>query len=446
MTQTTNQVIPVPQRDEKGKVIGEFYPFQRPELVALKQIGIINNTTFIHLALRLENPFLDKPIRISPKKLAKRWDIPEASVYKAIAKLKELGVISIEQGEVVIKFNTPPCNTDTTKNTTQENSLGESIIKNDNSLSDPIIDYQNGESIIKNDNSLSDPIIDYQNRESDIYIDHARGQTIQTNTDFNQTVTDSDARTHAVNMETSDNSQGNVGKYLYQQEGEDSDIKSFVEIVESNPISEQNQDSGIDQGSGACSTSHDKASDKSNMSCDNNTDKEMAIATQPEKENGDRRLNPLEKPKPKPNAPKPSHVQADEYENREEKSLERIIPMWDQMPPEQHDTIKRIHSLVKNPYQQPWKRSAVNFTKTVIEACRSANKFYSKRENHGSEVGRLKNLDKAVKRYQHDPVAAIAAYQELMSYVERFQEEPTGTEELIDRDALLAKFRENVGR
>ncbi len=41
--------IPTPQRTN-NKVIGEFYPLQKEELIALKKAKLINNTAFIHLA------------------------------------------------------------------------------------------------------------------------------------------------------------------------------------------------------------------------------------------------------------------------------------------------------------------------------------------------------------------------------------------------------------
>ncbi len=41
--------IPTPQRTN-NKVIGEFYPLQKEELIALRQAKLINNTAFIHLA------------------------------------------------------------------------------------------------------------------------------------------------------------------------------------------------------------------------------------------------------------------------------------------------------------------------------------------------------------------------------------------------------------
>jgi hypothetical protein len=76
--------IPVAQRAQ-NKVVGEFYPLQKVELMALRKAKLINNAAYVHLALRTENPFCDRPVEVIPKEFALRWQIPEVSVYKAIA-------------------------------------------------------------------------------------------------------------------------------------------------------------------------------------------------------------------------------------------------------------------------------------------------------------------------------------------------------------------------
>ncbi|NJK28777.1 MAG: hypothetical protein HC940_00825 [Acaryochloris sp. SU_5_25] len=48
------------------------------------------------------------PIKIRPLELAVEWDLPESSIYEAIAKLKELRLIEIEQAEIVIRWCDPP--------------------------------------------------------------------------------------------------------------------------------------------------------------------------------------------------------------------------------------------------------------------------------------------------------------------------------------------------
>lgn len=96
--------IPQPQRDEQGKIVGDFYPLQRAELIALRKNKLINNAAYVHLALRYENPFLDRPIELYPKEFAMRWQMPESSVYEAIAKLKQTNVVNIKSGKVVLEW------------------------------------------------------------------------------------------------------------------------------------------------------------------------------------------------------------------------------------------------------------------------------------------------------------------------------------------------------
>jgi hypothetical protein len=97
--------IPTPQRTN-NKVQGEFYPLQKQELIALREAKLINNTAFIHLALRYENPFCDRPVEINPKEFALSWNIPESSIYKAVAQLKKLGLILIKSGKLLIEWIT----------------------------------------------------------------------------------------------------------------------------------------------------------------------------------------------------------------------------------------------------------------------------------------------------------------------------------------------------
>lgn len=96
--------IPTPQRTHHQRVVGEFYPLQKAELIALKSAKLINNAAFVHLALRYENPFCDRPIEILPKEFALRWGLPESSIYEAIGKLKKLGVLLVKAGKVVIEW------------------------------------------------------------------------------------------------------------------------------------------------------------------------------------------------------------------------------------------------------------------------------------------------------------------------------------------------------
>lgn len=116
-----------------SKIQGKFYALQEDQLKEIKEAGLINNTAYVLLGLRVENPFGDKPIKLIVEDFAARWQLPTVSVYKALAKLKQKGQIEIETGTLMISFNS-----DT------DYQSGEPIIKNDNELSKPIIDYQDG--------------------------------------------------------------------------------------------------------------------------------------------------------------------------------------------------------------------------------------------------------------------------------------------------------------
>ncbi len=96
--------LPVPERTGNQKVVGGFYPLQKSELMALRKTKLINNAAYVHLALRYENPFCDRPIEIVPKEFSLRWLIPESSVYEALGKLRKLEIINIKTGKVLIQW------------------------------------------------------------------------------------------------------------------------------------------------------------------------------------------------------------------------------------------------------------------------------------------------------------------------------------------------------
>ncbi len=153
-------IIPTPQKKGK-KVQGEFYPLQEVELRALYENNLINNIAYVHLALRSENPFCDRPLEVIPKEFANKWNIPESSVYKAIAKLKELGVILIKSGKILVQW-----------------------IKDQ--LSDSANNYQDEQEIIKSDNSFYEQANNCQteqNRSLEVLETEAyeSSQTIQSN-------------------------------------------------------------------------------------------------------------------------------------------------------------------------------------------------------------------------------------------------------------------------
>ena len=136
--------IPKPERRTNNKLLKDFYPLQKDELMALRKAKLINNAAYVHFALRAENPFCDRPLNIDPKEFAMRWEIPESSVYKAIARLKELGILNIRSGKLTIEW---------TENQEREPEQ------------QPAENYQIEQKIIRSENSLSDSAEDYQIRE-----------------------------------------------------------------------------------------------------------------------------------------------------------------------------------------------------------------------------------------------------------------------------------------
>lgn len=152
VTETTKKIktvgdittIPKPERRTNNRLLKDFYPLQKDELMALRKAKLINNAAYVHFALRAENPFCDRPLNIDPKEFAHRWEIPESSVYKAIARLKELGILNIKSGKLTIEW---------TENQKPEPEP------------EPAKDYQIEQEIIRSENELSDPRIDYQIRE-----------------------------------------------------------------------------------------------------------------------------------------------------------------------------------------------------------------------------------------------------------------------------------------
>ena len=141
--------IPAPTRIN-NKVNGSFYPLQKDELIALRKSRLINNSAFVHFALRMSNPFLDRPIELLPKEFSDEWDLPLSSVYEAIAKLESKKIIEIKTGKVVLSWinndstqnqdnccNIDHCNLDETKTHSLSHSeISDSIAKSQNQFQD----------------------------------------------------------------------------------------------------------------------------------------------------------------------------------------------------------------------------------------------------------------------------------------------------------------------
>lgn len=81
-----------------------FYKLQSDELIALYQAKLIKSAAYIHFALKIENPFCDRPVTVIPKQFAVKWGVPEKTVYRAIARLKELKILNIKSGKLIIEW------------------------------------------------------------------------------------------------------------------------------------------------------------------------------------------------------------------------------------------------------------------------------------------------------------------------------------------------------
>jgi len=147
-----------------------FYRLQEQELRWLKTNKLINNTSYIYFALKIENPFCDQPIKIKVKEFALHWGIPESSIYECIAKLKELESINIQTKEIVISW--------------RSFSQQEGLSDNPESLQDSRIDSEIPEITPGNQNGFQDSRINSEIPEQSIYKDRVRDQTV---TDFIQT-------------------------------------------------------------------------------------------------------------------------------------------------------------------------------------------------------------------------------------------------------------------
>lgn len=180
--------IPQPRKDEQGKVIGDFYPLQRAELIALRKSKLINNAAYVHLALRYENPYCDRPIEIFPKEFAMRWQMPESSVYEAIGKLKDEKVIDIRYGKVIIQWT----------NSQQDESIDlqqEYVSGNSESAQPTRIDSEFSERSLNSQKKLrksrkNSGIPENRPPEPLPQADSKTLQTIQTYSDLNQTLSE----------------------------------------------------------------------------------------------------------------------------------------------------------------------------------------------------------------------------------------------------------------
>ncbi|MCL6753652.1 hypothetical protein KBT16_22855 [Nostoc sp. CCCryo 231-06] len=173
-----------------GASVDRHYALKAEELKKLRNTGIINNATFVYFLLKLKNPWCDRPLRIKPLELSVEWDISESSVYEAIAKLKASELISIDQAEIIIRW----------QNDSQQDSHSdnpESVTESQNEFRDSRIDSEIPEYVTENQNGFRDSRIDSEipeNRQLEPLPDKdsKSPHTIHTYSDFKQTLSDSE--------------------------------------------------------------------------------------------------------------------------------------------------------------------------------------------------------------------------------------------------------------
>jgi hypothetical protein len=185
-------MIPKPKKNKQGNIMGDFYPLQREELMAMRKAKLINNTAFVHLALRYENPFCDKAISLIPKEFALRWQIPESSVYEAVGKLKSCNAIAIKSGKLTIEW--VDSQEDDTIDSQQDDDSDnpEKITESQKKLRNPRKNSESSEKILESQKKLRNPRKNSESSENQPS-KPARSKaskvphTIQTNSDLKDT-------------------------------------------------------------------------------------------------------------------------------------------------------------------------------------------------------------------------------------------------------------------
>jgi hypothetical protein len=88
----------------KQRINGKFYPLTKEQLMWMYKNKFLTKVGFVYLALKLQNPFSDRPIDINVKEFAMSWSIPESSVYEALGKLRELKALKFLNKRVKIQW------------------------------------------------------------------------------------------------------------------------------------------------------------------------------------------------------------------------------------------------------------------------------------------------------------------------------------------------------
>ena len=150
-------MIPKPKKNKQGNIMGDFYPLQREELMAMRKAKLINNTAFVHLALRYENPFCDKAISLMPKEFALRWQIPESSVYEAVGKLKSCNAIAIKSGKLTIEWVDSQEDDTIDSQQDDDSESSEKILESQKKLRNPRKNSESSEKILESQKKLRNP-------------------------------------------------------------------------------------------------------------------------------------------------------------------------------------------------------------------------------------------------------------------------------------------------
>ncbi|MBD2488989.1 hypothetical protein [Aulosira sp. FACHB-615] len=172
--------IPRPTRNEKGKIVGEFYPLQKSELLALRKSRYISSTAYVHLALRYENPWCDGEIEIDADRFCKEWDVSRSRFYGAIARLESDNVLITSKGKFFLLWSNP--NFETDSQPWENNPKVGTVIPELGQDSQPWENNPNS-GITQSPEALTNKA--FKNKEI---------QTIQTNPDLIQTLSDGDGK------------------------------------------------------------------------------------------------------------------------------------------------------------------------------------------------------------------------------------------------------------
>lgn len=107
-----------------------FYKLTKSELLWMHQNKLIKNAAYVYLALKLENPFCDRPVEINVKEFKLSWGIAVSSFYAALTELKQLKVIKLLNHRVRIQWQEgfePPAPLSDEPNHSQQASLSDNL-------------------------------------------------------------------------------------------------------------------------------------------------------------------------------------------------------------------------------------------------------------------------------------------------------------------------------